>query len=137
MLRETLRLGVYGEKWESLPGIPASAVVPGPSAYSLLTFSTARSLTSYMAADKQAGAKLGQLLTVAESALAQGDKAGAQKALSTYIDIVEKNAFIAPPPATHASLQTCAGCHQLSNNVVLGGLDASGLSETARILYPR
>jgi hypothetical protein len=134
---KALQLGVYGEKWESLPGIAASGIVPGPAAYSLLTFGTARSLTSHMAADKQAGAKLGGLLTVAENALAQGDKTTAQKALSSYIDIVEKNAFIQPPPATHASLQTCAGCHQLGSNTIFAGLEAGGLSEAARILYPR
>ena len=135
-IQQAMRLGIKGEKWPTLPGIAATSIVPGPAASSLLTLPSAKSLTGYLVSDRETATKLQGLLTTAETAMSLADRTTAQKALSSYIETVEKGAFVQPPPVSH-SMQTCGGCHQLSNNYPLGGLDAAGLAGMARIMTPR
>jgi prepilin-type N-terminal cleavage/methylation domain-containing protein len=135
-LQQGLQLGIYGEKWQSLPGVAVSSVLPA-SAGDLLTFGSARRLTSQLVQNREASMKLEGLLTTAETASNQGDKATAQGALSAFIDTVEKGAFVQPPPVTHASISTCAGCHTSELNDILPPQNASALSGLARTLVPR
>ena len=136
-IQQGLQLGVYRENWQALPGVAVSSILPG-SAGDLLTFGSARRLTSQLVQNRQVATTLEGLLTTAESASKIGDKATAQKALATFIDTVEKGAFVQPPPPTHASLNNCSGCHlsELSTPF-LSPQTASGLSGVARTLLPR
>ena len=145
LIQQSLQLGIYGEKWQTLPGIAAASIVPGPEASSLFTFPSARSLTAYMVPNLEAATALGGLLTTAESALSRGDRTTAQAALSSYIDTVESGSFVQPPTVSHANgtidratTQSCGGCHQLSNNYpFVNDPNSRGLAEMVRIMFPR
>jgi type II secretory pathway pseudopilin PulG len=136
-LQQGLQLGIYGEKWKALPGLAVSSILPA-SAGDLLTFGSARRLTSQLVQDRAVSTNLEGLLTTAETASKAGDKVTAQKALATFIDTVEKGAFVQPPPVSHASLSTCSGCHARETAThFLSPQSASGLSGLARTLMPR
>jgi prepilin-type N-terminal cleavage/methylation domain-containing protein len=134
-LRQGLQLGIYGEKWQGLPGLAVSSILPA-SAGDLLTFGSARRLTSQLVQDRDVSTKLEGLLTTAETASNAGDRTTARTALSTFIDTVEKGAFVQPPPVSHNQIG-CAACHTQSMWVTLPPQSASGLSGLAWTLMPR
>ena len=57
--------------------------------------------------------------------LALGDPAGFRQALTDRLAALGL-ALTAEDMAARATAQSCGGCHQLSNNALLGGLDAAG-----------
>ena len=136
-LQQGLQLGVYGEKWQSLPGLAVSSVLPGSSG-DLLTFGSARRLTTQLVLNREASVKLDGLLATAETAANRGDRDTARKALTDFIATVERDSFAQHGIIDRATTQTCGGCHQFSTSApFLAPLNASGLAGLARILTPR
>ena len=132
-----LQLGVYGEKWQSLPGIAVSSILPG-SAGDLLTFSSARKLTTQLVMNREMAVKLDGLLATAETAANRGDTATARTALSSFVATVEKDSFAQHAIIDRATTQSCGGCHQhSSSSPFLAPQNASGLAGLARTLTPR
>ena len=81
-----MQLGVYGEKWESLPGISLSEVsAASPGAQIPVGFSMLRSLTASFVSDPPSLARLLSLLDQAETASRQGDLPAMKKALQTFV----------------------------------------------------
>ena len=138
-LQQALKLGINGEQWRLLPGISLSEVIPGPGAWSLFTFPSAKTATAQMLNDPNGVQQLVSLLDRAESASQVGDTTTVKNLLSTYVRTVETGAFVTQQPhAERASTQSCGGCHQLSSSVNLGGApQATGLAGMARIMTPR
>jgi hypothetical protein len=57
--------------------------------------------------------------------LNQGNPAGFKQAITNQLALLGLP-LTADNMATRATTQSCGGCHQLSNNVLLGGLDSAG-----------
>ena len=136
-IQQAMRLGIHGENWRAIPGIRAANIVSGPQASSLFTFHTLKRLTSDLVFNREAAAKLDDLLTTAESASGQGDRTKALAALNSYIEIVEAGTFAKPQHLDRATTQTCGGCHLLSDEVSISDPDSRGLAGAARIMLPR
>lgn len=136
-LRQGLQLGVYGEKWQTLPGLPVSSLVPAPAG-DLLTIGSAKKLTSQLIPNRDVATKMVGLLNTAEAAAAGGDSAAAKKALSDFIATVERDSFSRHPVADRATTQSCGGCHQLSTNTpFVAPQHASALAGLAWTLMPQ
>lgn len=84
-VKRDLQLGVYGEKWESLPGMDGVDLLIGGTA-EVFSFSKLRSLTSQVVGDANVAGPLRDLLSQAENFVQQGDKRSAQQAIQRYID---------------------------------------------------
>jgi prepilin-type N-terminal cleavage/methylation domain-containing protein len=93
--KQDLQLGVYGEKWETLPGTAAPGA--SPAAADLFSFSSIGSLTAQFIPDPTAAGSLRSLLSLAASALSQGDKPTAQSAMNGYIGGVAAQEALRPP----------------------------------------
>ena len=133
-VKKDLQLGAYGEKWERLPGISApSGITPG--AADLFSFSTLSGLTSQFVFDQQTLALLRGFLAQAETAVKQGDKTTGQAAMNSYIAAFTPagTAVRAPATPTHATTQTCAGCHLREISTPFA---ADTLGTMGRLLFP-
>jgi hypothetical protein len=132
---QALQLGVYGEKWETLPGIAVANIIPSPAASSLFTFPSLTNLTKHFVPDAQAAATLNTWLSNAETALRNGDKAAAQKAMTAYIEGVENGAYIQTPPRHQAiGAIGCRVCH--IPPIITAPPGSLGMSSVGRVLYP-
>ena len=136
-LQQGLQLGVYGEKWQSLPGVAVSSILPG-SAGDLLTFGSARRLTAQLVLNREVSIKLEGLLATAEAAANRGDQDHrAECALRLHCH--SREGLLCPawdcesrdhpnvrrmPPVFHST-------------PFLAPQNASGLAGLARILTPR
>lgn len=96
-LRRDLQLGVYGEKWESIPGI---AVPAGASAARFFSYEMLISLTRTLVPVASTSQPLGALLARAEEAQRAGDRTGEQAALQAFIDAVAAAVTARPPTVT-------------------------------------
>lgn len=96
-LRRDLQLGVYGEKWESIPGI---AVPAGASAGSFFSYEMLTSLTRTLVPVEPALQPLCALLARAEEAQRTGDRKSEQAALQAFIDAVSAAVTARPPAVT-------------------------------------
>ena len=95
-LRRDLQLGVYGEKWESMPGI----AVPSASAAGFFSYEMLTSLTRTLVPVESASQPLCALLARAEEARRTGDRRGEQAALQAYLDAVAAAVAARPPSVT-------------------------------------
>lgn len=96
-LKHALQLGVYGEKWEALPGIRASDPMEGKYSRALFGYAALSALTSYFVPNEAKAVQLRSLLTAADTAAGQGDKAGTQTAIRRYTDAIAAGASVRPP----------------------------------------
>lgn len=94
-VKQDLQLGVYGEKWETLPGYAAAGLASGAGDY--FSLARLRSLTSVMVPDAAVARQLRDLLTRAETALQQGDRVAAGQAIQAYADLLNQRAAATPP----------------------------------------
>lgn len=112
--KRDLRLGVYGEKWESLPGYAAAGIAPGSGEF--FTLPRLRSLTMALVTDAAAARELKEALSLVAAAEQQGDRAAAAKGMRTYMGLTYTFANQSTPR--------------------LSPLAADALSAIARAAYP-
>lgn len=82
-VKRDLQLGVYGEKWDRLPGMGGDDLLVGGTT-THFSFSRLRSLTSQFVTEPAAATQLRDLLTRAETALERGDRRDAERAVQAY-----------------------------------------------------
>ncbi len=107
---QAMQLGVYGERWSQLPGVPLSEVdgrAPGsqkPVGFEILRDATV-SFVSHSAEQRTLLALLGQ----AENAARQGDTPGMREALKQYIARTETLGSLPVPLISPLGRQTLIG----------------------------
>lgn len=107
-IERAMQLGVYGEKWEALPGADNGQV----DGVDLATWRNNFGSTSVAVPDAQLNAYLQDLLRQWQKAMEAGDRVAAQKAIKTYRDAVAASAGATPPaisPLHGEALKTGAG----------------------------
>lgn len=108
-IKQAMQLGVYGENWQTLPGIrmtDALGSVP-PATFSL---DALRELTAAFIADPQLLQTLLAQIGQVEAALSKGDRAAAQRASQTFERTVQGAAAAMPLPLlTPVAAQTVGG----------------------------
>ncbi len=92
-IERAMQLGVYGEKWDTLPGTDDGTV----DASDLTTWRTNFGSTAVAVPDAQLNAYLQELLRQWQRAMEAGDRLAAQKAIKTYKDAVAAAAGARPP----------------------------------------
>lgn len=92
-IERAMQLGVYGEKWDALPGADNGQV----DAADLSIWRNNFGSTSVAVPDAQLNAYLQDLLRQWQKALEAGDRVAAQKAIKTYRDAVATSAGATPP----------------------------------------
>jgi len=92
-IERAMHLGVYGEKWDALPGADTRQV----DAADLSIWRNNFGSTSVAVPDAQLNAYLQDLLRQWQKALDAGDRIAAQKAIRTYRAAVEASADATPP----------------------------------------
>lgn len=123
-----LQLGVYGEKWEQLPGIAAPEGGTSSRASELFSYPSLSGLTAEFVADGPAEVYLRSLLARAETAVKQGDTTAARAAMNAYIDGV----------GVHAAPVGCSTCHvpTLVLSPPISPISADGLRAMGRVAIP-
>lgn len=97
-LKSDLQLGVYGEQWETLPGIGfADAMGSTPRTTELFSFESLRALTSFFVPNGSIASALRGLLTQAETAANQGNGTAQQGAMKAFFDGLAAAAALRPP----------------------------------------
>lgn len=92
-VKQALQIGVYGERWETLPGIRVEEVNgTAPGSLNLFSFANMRGLTTTLVANPQTAQPLLDFISRAEGAVRIGDLATAQAASRAYADTVKTQA---------------------------------------------
>jgi prepilin-type N-terminal cleavage/methylation domain-containing protein/prepilin-type processing-associated H-X9-DG protein len=105
-VKHDMQLGVYGEKWKTLPGFSATGIASGSGEFFGLP--RLRTLTSLLVPAGPAERQLRGLLTQAETALQQGDRAAADQGIKVYIDVVYNHSSASPPLVSPLAADTLA-----------------------------
>ena len=110
-IQHAMQLGVYGEKWQRLPGIgmgESNGSAPGSG--SLFSFANMRELTATFVPNATAAQTLLQLVAQAEAAAKAGDLSAAKAASAAYSNAARRAAFQLPTPwLTPVGGQTLGG----------------------------
>jgi len=97
-VQRAMQLGVYGERWETLPGVRVEAVRgDAPGSMELFSYSYVRELTAQMVFDPVLRQALLALVGQAEAASRAGDSAAEEKAGRAYQARVKQGAALATP----------------------------------------
>lgn len=97
-VQRAMQLGVYGERWETLPGVRVEDVRgDAPGSTELFSYGYVRELTAQMVFDPMLRQTLLALVGQAEAAARAGDLQAAATAGKTYQAQVERGAALAPP----------------------------------------
>ena len=108
-VKEAMQLGVYGENWQTLPGIRMSDAL-GSMPQATFTFGAVRELTAAFIADSQLQQTLLAQIGQVEAAVSRGDRASAQRASQTFVNTVQGAAGSLPLPlVSPVGAQTVAG----------------------------
>jgi len=109
-LRHALQLGVYGEKWESLPGVGIEAVDgKAPGSQEPVGYSMIRSLTVTFNGSTTAAQGQLDLLAQAEAASKRGDLPAMKEALKQYLARTKAMAELPLPLISPIGHQTLTG----------------------------
>lgn len=93
-IMRSMELGVYGEKWETLPGVRVEDIVAlSNDAGGLFTIRSLKGLTSWFVPSP---GELLVLLDEAGAALVQGDTTTAEKKIAGYLSVVYNHGRITP-----------------------------------------
>lgn len=112
-LKTDLQLGVYGEQWETLPGVSlADAMGTNPRPTELFSFDSLRALTSYFVPNESIAQSLRTMLTQAETAANQGNGTAQQAAMKAYFDGVSAAAASPTPQISPLGAGTVAAIGQ-------------------------
>jgi prepilin-type processing-associated H-X9-DG protein len=85
-IQRDMQLGVYGERWESLPGVSATFGNEAPaSTWEMFSFGSLVKLTSHLVPSGPAQQSLVDALRRTESALARNDRTTAQVAMNDFL----------------------------------------------------
>jgi prepilin-type N-terminal cleavage/methylation domain-containing protein/prepilin-type processing-associated H-X9-DG protein len=107
---DAMQLGVYGERWQTLPGIElADLKAKSPAAVQPVGFEMMRSLTTSFVPNATAARTLLELLAQAESSTKQGDSTGMKAALKTYIERVRAFGALPLPLISPIGVETLGG----------------------------
>lgn len=105
-----MQLGVYGEKWELLPGMPVEEITgKAPGSQEPVGFGMMRTLTEFFVPDPAATLSLEKSLAQAESAAKQGDRAGMQQNLDKYLKEIESMSKMPRPLISPLGASTTTG----------------------------
>jgi prepilin-type processing-associated H-X9-DG protein/prepilin-type N-terminal cleavage/methylation domain-containing protein len=98
-IQHAMQLGVYGERWQTLPGIgmgDSNGSAPGSG--NLFSFANMRELTATFVPNATAAQTLLQLVAQAEAAAKTGNLPAAKAASQAYSDAARKGAQAVPLP---------------------------------------
>lgn len=109
-VKTEMQLGVYGEKWQTLPGIPVHELLSArPGDFDFFSFSTMRNLTAAHVPNPQAARTLVGFVNRAEEAARGGDSDAAEAASRAYVDAVRTGTLLRAPMLTPLGAQTLGG----------------------------
>ena len=109
-LRQALQLGVYGEKWESLPGATLQDVgEKTPESQQPVGFGMMYILNSAFVADPSSARSLAALPAQADDSFQRGDLAGMKTAMENYVALEKSLAQKPLPLISPIGEQTLSG----------------------------
>lgn len=104
-IARAMQLGVYGEKWDQLPGAGTGAV----DGSDLNIWQQSYGAIAHFVPDPPTAAKLTTLLNQAESLKAAGDIKGAQRAMRDYESAIDAGLTAKPPTISPLAGETLRG----------------------------
>ncbi len=102
-----MQLGVYGERWETLPGVKGEDVRGNaPGSEELFSFRYMRELTVQVVFDRMLQRTLLGMVEGAEKAAKAGDLQAVEASGNAYRDAVSKGAVLATPTVSPLGKKT-------------------------------
>lgn len=109
-IKHALQLGVYGEKWEAVPGVGLAAIDrKAPGSQEPVGFGMLKSLTSSFYFDPVAARAQLDLLEQAESAAQRRDNVAMTEALNKYVALIKGHSEAKLPLLSPGAAQTLGG----------------------------
>ena len=120
-IQNAMQLGVYGEKWEALPGVEAPKVDGrAPESGRPLGLSLLKSLTVSYVHDPAGVRTQLDLLAQAEAAMQRGDMPAMKSALKAFTDEVRRRANLPVPLVSATGASTLTGIPNVYNYIDAG-----------------
>lgn len=110
-LKRDMQLGVYGEKWETLPGIEVQTSGP----IDFFSYSNLSALTRYMVASEPYADSLSRLLAQVAQADQQGNQRAENAATGSYLSKVGAGTLTLPPAITPINAQSLIAVGRIIN----------------------
>lgn len=109
-IRQAMQFGVYGEKWETLPGVALTEIDgKAPGSQEPVGFGMLKTLTTSFLFDQPAARAQLDLLAQAEAASQRGDSAAMKEALRQYLSLTKSLSEAPRPLISPLGEQTIGG----------------------------